>query len=206
MIRLYGKGESRSFRVLWALEEAGIAYEYIGVTLGKTEGDGTKTEQYLKLNPQGKVPVLVHDDRVINESGAIINYIAGLVPDAALMPTTLAERAYYDEVCLFTLTDLEQPLWTFCKHDFLLPEAQRVKEIIPAAHWEFAKSLRMLETYIENKPYVIGGSFTAADILIAQTLRWAQRFEFEVPTALAAYRDALYQRPACQRALAVVST
>ena len=44
-----------------------------------------------------------------------------------------------------------------------------------------------------------------ADLLIAQTLQWAQRFEFDVPADLQAYKDNLYQRPACKQALARVS-
>ena len=55
-MKLYGMGKSRSFRALWALEEAGIDYEYIEVEFGGRGENGTASDEYQKLNTQGKVP------------------------------------------------------------------------------------------------------------------------------------------------------
>ena len=76
-MKLYGMQQSRSFRCLWALEEAGIEYEYIPVKL-KTEPedpDSAKNPKYLALNAQGKVPTLVSDNLVLTESVAIITLV-----------------------------------------------------------------------------------------------------------------------------------
>ncbi|MGI9277810.1 MAG: glutathione S-transferase family protein [Endozoicomonas sp.] len=203
MIQLYGMGPSRSFRCLWALEEAGIPYEYISISLGQSSGGGSQTLEYKSLNFQGKVPTLVDDALVLTESAAILNYIAALAPDKALVPVNdIALRARYDEICYFVLSDLEQPLWTNGKHRFVLPEPQRVPEVLATAEWEFNKSLRALDHHLSNRQYAVGDQFTCADILIAQTIRWADRFKFEVPDRFLSYQEALFDRPACQRAQA----
>jgi len=202
MITLYGSGQSRSFRALWALEESGLPFEYAPVNIGRKGEGGTQTDAYRQHNFQGKVPSLIDGELIVNESAAIVNYIAACVPEKALIPTEdIALRAYYDEICFFVLSDLEQPLWTYGKHTFVLPKAHRVKAVLDTARWEFEKSLKALNQYVTEKEFVVGEQFTMADVLIAQTLQWAQRFDFALPTDLKSYKDNLYQRPACQRAL-----
>jgi len=202
MIILYGVGQSRSFRALWALEEAEIEYHYQEVKFGSSDADGTSNETYRTLNYQGKVPTLVDNALVITESAAIVNYIAALNPSLALMPNDdRALRARYDQIAFFVLSDLEQPLWTNGKHRFVLPAEQRIDAVFEVTHWEFEQSLRALQALLNGQQYAVGEAFTMADILIAHTLQWAENFKFTIPTELLSYRDALYHRPACQRAL-----
>ena len=201
MIILFGSGQSRSFRALWALEESGLEYEYRHVVIGSPKQNGSQSEQYKQLNFQGKVPSIKHGDSVINESSAILNYIATLSSDINLIPTDLASRAYYDEVCSFVISDLEQPLWTYGKHTFAIPKELRVSDVLPVTHWEFNKSLKALNNYVKDKEFVVGSHFTMADILICHTLNWAEAFKFEVPDNLLAYKERMYARPACLKAL-----
>jgi len=202
MITLYGSRQSRSYRALWALEEAKLEYDYKVVRIGRTTVNGTQNDNYKALNFQGKVPTLVHDDLVINESAAILNYIAQLVPDANLIPLNdVKQRAYYDELCFFVLSDLEQPLWTAAKHHFVLPKEYRVKEIRKTAEWEFSKSITALQNYMGDKQFAIADHFTMADILISHTLRWASANDFYIPEDLIRYMNRLFKRPAYQRAL-----
>jgi len=201
MITLYGSGQSRSFRALWALEESGLDFEYNQVKIGSKEKEGTQTELYKEINFQGKVPSLKHGDLIINESIAILNYIAALAPTAQLIPSNdISKRAYYDEICSFIVTDLEQPLWTNGKHRFVLPAEYRVKKLLKTTHWEFSKSLLALDHYIKGQQFAIDNKFTMADILISHTLQWANTFKFKIPQHLIDYQTAMYERPACLRA------
>ncbi len=212
MIKLYGRGQSRSFRCLWALEESGLPYEYIDVSIGSPKPGGTRTPEYLKLNFQGKVPTLVDGDLILTESAAIVNYIARRAPVGLVMPQDSRERALYDELCYFVMTDFEQPLWTTGKHKFALPKEQRVASVLPTAAWEFQKSLKALQHYFScregdqesNRRYAVASTFTGADILIAQTLNWGKQFGMELPENLEAYRQRMYDRPGCHRALDVI--
>ncbi len=206
-ITLYGLGPSRSFRCLWALEEAQLEYKFVTLDLTSTDDNGAKSEHYLTLNPQGKVPTLVHDDFVLTESAAILNYIENIA-GSAFIPSGAQERARYDELAFFVLAELEQPLWTAGKHRFAIPEQHRVPEILKTAEWEFEKALSTLAKMCDlhaspcaEGGYALGGAFTFADILLAQTFNWADRFKFEVPDTYLAYRDSLYARDAAKRAL-----
>jgi len=186
MIKLYGSGHSRSFRALWALEEAGLDFEYIAVT-----PDLLASADYKALNAQSKIPTLVDGSLVLTESAAIVNYAASLSAQT-LVPESHAARAEYDDFCYFVMTDFEQPLWTKGKHAFVLPEEQRKAEVIETATWEFAKS----QTALQQRK-----QFSMADVLLAQTLNWAQRFEMDVAPELLAYKDRHYGRAACVASL-----
>ena len=201
-MKLYGMGKSRSFRALWALEEAGLKYDYVSVAFGSDQENGTASEAYQALNTQGKVPTLVDGDLVVTESGAILNYIAANSANLTLIPSnSIKKRAKYDEFCCFVLTELEQGLWTNGKHRFALPEAQRIPDILPTANWEFNKAVNSLLKMFDGDGYVLGDEFTMADVLLAHTLSWAESFKFEVPDELLTYKNKMYYRKSCKKAL-----
>ncbi|MFT5451544.1 MAG: glutathione S-transferase [Enterobacterales bacterium] len=202
MMKLYGSGKSRSFRALWALEEASLDYDYINVKFGSVEEHGTASEGYKKINFEGKVPTLTNDDLVLIESGAIVNYVAALSAKTDLMPTDdVRYRAKYDEVNYFILTELEQGLWTSGKHRFALPEEHRIEQALSTATFEFNKAVTTLHHWFDGSGYILGEQFTMSDILLAHTLMWAESFEFDVPKELLAYKNRMFAREACIRAL-----
>lgn len=208
-MKLYGMGQSRSFRALWALEECGLDYEYVNTSLrtASSEADSAKHPTYLELNVQGKVPTLVDGDLVLTESFAIVNYIARNAPDSGLLPkVSTPAYAKLDELSYFILAELEQPLWSKGKHMFALPEEYRIPAMFDTAKFEFDKAVRALDHLLGDTggEYAIGNSFCIADLLLAHTFNWAIRFEFDVPEKYIALRDRHYQRPAAQRAMAVV--
>ena len=209
-MKLYGMGQSRSFRALWALEESGLKYEYINTTLrvDGSQPDSAKHPSYLALNVQGKVPTLVDGDLVLTESIAILHYIARCAPDSGLLPK-ISTPAYakLDELTCFVLAELEQPLWSKGKHMFALPEEYRIPAMFDTAKFEFDKAVSTLDHLLgkEDKEFAIGNSFCIVDILLAQTFNWAIRFEFDVPERYVALRDRHYQRPAAERAMAVIA-
>ncbi|MCG8416027.1 MAG: glutathione S-transferase family protein [Pseudomonadales bacterium] len=208
MIKLYGFGQSRSFRCLWALEEAGIEYEYINAKLRTDPEDpeSAKHPSYLQLNVQGKVPTLVNEDLVLTESVAILNYIARCAPESGLLPNgSMDLYARLDELVSFVLAELEQPLWSKGKHMFALPEEQRIPEMLKTAEFEFNKAVNTLEHLLNENEFAIGNQFTIADILLAHTFNWAIRFEFDVPEKYLDLRNRLYERAAAKRAMELVA-
>lgn len=202
-IKLYGFGKSRSFRCLWALHEAGIEHEFIKIDFGSTGANGSQSPDYLKINPQGKVPSLQHNDFNLTESAAIVNYIDAL-SDHSFIPAEPQARARYDELAYFILAELEQPLWSNGKHRFAIPEEYRIPQMLETANWEFAKAVKTLNELIALDEYAIGNDFSFADILLAQTFDWADRFKFDVPTKYLNYRDKMLARPAAIAALSKV--
>ena len=203
-MKLYGVGKSRSFRTVWAAEEAGLDYEYIEVEFGGAGDNGSGGSVYRQFNYQGKVPTMIDDELVLTESAAIVNYIATKNSALNLVPCSESvERALYDQLVFFVMTDLEQPLWTNGKHRFALPEKWRVPQILDTTLWEFEKSQKALQNLIGSEPeFAIGDHFTMADVLVAHTLVWAENFKFELFDGLRDYKNRMIKRKACEAALA----
>ena len=202
-VKLYGLGRSRSLRCLWALSEAQIDCEFIPLELGGSDANGMQSPEYLKINPQGKVPSLIDGDFVLTESAAILNYIDTL-SEQSFIPSEPKARARYDELAYFVLAELEQPLWSNGKHRFAIPEEHRIPQMLETANWEFAKAVKALGKLVTIDEYALGSEFSFADVLLAQTIDWADRFKFEVPAEYLQYRDNMMARPAAQAAIAKV--
>ena len=145
-----------------------------------------------------------HDSFILTESLAIVNYINSLASQD-FIPSDSIARAKYDEITSFIVTELEQPLWTNGKHRFALPEEQRVKEIFPTAEFEFAKAVSTLDKLVNVDTFVLDDSFSFADVMLAQTINWAERFKFDVPKQYLDYRDRMYQREGAIKASGFVS-
>jgi len=207
-MKLYGMQQSRSFRCLWALEEAGIEYEYVPVKLRTVaeDPDSAQNPSYLAVNVQGKVPTLVNGNLVLSESVAILYYIARLAPESGLLPNASMDvYARLDEMVCFVLAELEQPLWSKGKHTFALPEELRIPQILETAKFEFAKAVNALDHLLGDGKFAIADSFTLVDILLAHTFNWAIRFEFDVPEKYIKLRNRHYGRPAARRAMAAIN-
>jgi glutathione S-transferase len=196
-MKLYGRGQSRSFRCVWAFFEAEVPFEYINVA------GSNLPDNYSTLNTQIKVPTLVDGDLVLNESAAIVNY-AGRLSKQMLIPDEPRARASYDDMCYFVMTEFEQPLWSIGKHRFAIPEEYRIEDMFKTATWEFQKAQAALLQKFDGIGFVLGDDFSMADVLLAQTLNWAVRFEMDVDDGLKSYRDRLFERPACVTALNII--
>lgn len=199
MLTVYGCANTRSTRVVWALEEAGADYQYVAVDL---RSGGAQQPNYLALNVGGKVPTLVDNGFILTESAAICAYIAGRFPKARLVPPAGSqERASHEQWCYFAMTELEQPLWTITKHTYALPKQYRVPAILDTARWEFATAAKVLATGLGQRDFIVDQQFSVADILIGHTLGWAQVCELPLEDDnLKAYATRLWQRPALARA------
>jgi glutathione S-transferase len=198
MIKVYGYPFTRSTRVVWALEEAGAEYDYTPVDL--TKGEHRKPE-FLKVNPGGKVPVLIDGDLVLTESAAICTYIGEKFPSSDMVPVRADDRAHYFQWCFFAMSELETPLWTLAKHTRLFPVERRVPAVKETCLWEFQGAAEVLAQHMEGREFAVGDHFTAADILLGGTLNWARKAEIALKSAvLEGYADRMATRPALVRA------
>ena len=89
-MKLYEFPPTRSIRPRWMLQELQVPFESVWVNLIKGEH---RNREFLKLNPAGKVPVLVDGDLVLNESVAIVLYLAEKYPEKGFLPTDAKGRA-----------------------------------------------------------------------------------------------------------------
>lgn len=198
-MKLYGYKNGRSLRALWALEEAGAAYEYVEVDLFNGKA---REPSFLKLNPAGKVPVLVDGEHVITESAAICLHIAEKYESTGLLPPagTSARTDCYKWIS-FILTELDSALWTIAKHRFALPKDKRVSAVLETAAWEYGNGAKLLADALATSEYLVETGFSVADILAGHILLWAKSARVSIPSAsLDEYLQRLQERPALARA------
>ena len=198
-MKLYGSKNSRSLRCVWALEEAGATYDYQRVNMMKGEG---YAPDYKAVNPLGKIPALQDGTLTLTESMAIVQYVADIFPQAALVPDAPAARAEVNRWAYYAVTEVEPHLWAIAQHRFALPEDKRVAALEPTTVWQLARSLRPIEKTLAAQPFIAGAEFSMADIVVFHCLVWALSAKLEgVGVASLAYIERLKTRPAYQRAI-----
>lgn len=198
-MKLYGSKNSRSLRCVWALEEAGATYDYQRVNMMKGEG---YAPAYKAVNPLGKIPALQDGALTLTESMAIVQYVADIFPQAALVPDDPAARAEVNRWAYYAVTEVEPHLWAIAQHRFALPEDKRVAALEPTTVWQLARSLRPIEKTLAAQPFIAGAEFSLADIVVFHCLVWALSAKLEgVGVASLAYIERLKTRPAYQRAM-----
>jgi glutathione S-transferase len=192
-MKLYEFGPTRSIRVRWTLQELGVDFEPIRVNLVAGEH---RHPEFLKINPAGKIPVLVDGDLVLTESVAIVLYLADKYSNKGLIPTDLKERAQVNRWLLFAATELEQPLWRISRHTALYREDQRLPGDVILASQEFKAMASVLEEHMQRRQFVVGDSVTVADFVAAYTLDWGNENQLldDCPQLLA-YMKRMYARP-----------
>ena len=200
MMRLYEFGPTRSIRARWTLQELGVEFEPITVNL--VAGEHRRPE-FLKINPAGKLPVLVDGDLVLTESVAIVLYLAEKYPEKGLLPADLTARAQVNRWLLFAATELEQPLWRISRHTALYPEDKRLPGDVALARQEFKEMAGVLEKHLQGRQFVVGDRATVADFVTAYTLDWGgeARLLDELPV-LRRYMERMYARPKAPQRIA----
>jgi len=192
-MKLYEFGPTRSVRVRWTLQELGVDFESIPVNIMAGEH---RRPEFLKINPAGRLPVLVDGDFVLTESVAIVFYLAEKYPDKGLMPTDIKQRAQVNRWLLFAATELEQPLWRIRRHTALYPEDQRLPGDVRLASQEFRTMSDVLEKHMQQRQFVVGDSVTVADFVVAYTLNWANEAKLlDGFPQLLVYMKRMYARP-----------
>ena len=192
-MKLYEFGPTRSIRVRWTLQELSADFEPIRVNL--LAGEHRRPE-FLKINPAGKLPVLVDGDLVLTESVAIVLYLAEKYSHKGLLPAGLNERAEVNRWLLFAATELEQPLWRISRHTALYPEEQRLPGDVSLASGEFKDMASVLEKHMQGQQFVAGDSVSVADFVMAYTLDWGNEDKLlDGCPQLLAYMKRMYARP-----------
>ena len=170
VMKLFEFAPTRSIRVRWTLQELGVEFESVTVNMIAGEHRGP---EFLKINPAGKLPVLVDGDLVLTESVAIVLYLAEKYPAKGLVPTGLAQRAELYRWLLFAATELEQPLWRIARHTSLYPEDRRLPADVALAREDFEPMAWVLEEHMNHRQFVVGESVTVGDFVLAYTLDMA---------------------------------
>lgn len=193
MYTVIGAAKSRAFRVLWMLEEMGVAYTHVPAAPRSTEAK--------EHNPTGKVPALLDGDELLTDSVAIMTYLADK-HGALTAPAGTIERARQDAMTFWLIDEFDAVLWAAAKHSFVWPEEMRVPEVKPSLKAEFARSAARLSEQLEG-PFLMGDQITVPDLLAVHCLNWSIGAGFDrVDDKLGKWAKTLRERPAFKAAQA----
>ena len=185
---------SRSSGTRALLEELGVPFDLHVLSFKKGE---QRQPEYLAINPMGKVPAIRHGDALITEQPAVFMYLADLYSEAKLAPPIgdplrgpyLRWLVYYGS----------------CFEPALIDRSMKREPAAPSTcpYGDFDTMLKTLTDQLEQGPYMLGDTFSAADVLWGTALNWTTMFKLvpELPV-IRAYIDRVLARPAMQRAAA----
>lgn len=199
-LQIWGGATGRTIRAHWMCHELDLDYEPI--LIGSRTGE-TQTASFRALNLKEKIPVLVDGDLVLTESAAIVTYLgdtygrdSGLVP----APYTRA-RALYNQWSSFVQMELDaHTLYIIRKHRDLASLYGEAPAAIDAAIAGFNKQVMAAEQALSNASYLLGESFTAADLMLTTVLTWAQNYDIELSARLSEYASMQTSRTAFKSA------
>ena len=186
-------------KVHLCLEEVGAQYEISRIDLLKGE---QKNPDYLKLNPNGKVPTLKDDSFILWESNAILLYLAEKFPEAQLLPTAGHDRARVFQWLLFEQTTFRPPLSTLVRHTRFTPAEQQDKNLIEQTWSEVRANMRILQDTLAGRDY-IGKTFSVGDMAVLPYVYLATDLGLDITpwSLVAAYYKRLSARPTWQKVI-----
>ncbi len=198
MIRLHHVPGSRSFRLMWLMEELGLSYEVRHWSL--TDGS-LRSPEFRAVSPAGRVPALEIDGQRLLESGAIAQYLCERAGRLAPAPGS-PERAEFLSWMSFAETQANILQELNIQHIFLRPPEARSPLLMGLQTKRLAVTMKALEAHLRGRSSLLA-DFSAADCMLGFNLD--AMFRFVRPDgfdALIAYRAAMQARPAWQRAAA----
>ncbi|MCE9575533.1 MAG: glutathione S-transferase family protein [Deltaproteobacteria bacterium] len=188
---LYHHPYSRAATVVWMLEEVGVPYElrFVDIMTG-----AHKAPALVALNPMGKLPILTDGDAVVTEVAAIGLYLADRYAYGRLAPK------------------VDDPARaTYLRWSLFAPSVIEPGSMAKAQGWEFKPSqagwgtheamLGAMEHALARKDFLLGDTFSMADVIFGGTLRYMLQFKMiDARPGFAEYSERLAARPAWQKA------
>lgn len=199
MITVHHLNHSRSQRILWLLEELGLDYE-----IKRYERD-PKTKlappELKAVNPLGKSPVIEDGALVLNESGAIVDYLIRRHGQGRLQPDPAT--AAYDEYIKWLHFAEGSAMLPFMLNLYVGRLGEAGKPLHPRIESELANFLGYIDGALRDTPYLMGAELSGADIQLSfiGELAKTQRMDAPYPH-LQAWLARLQARPAYQQAIA----
>ena len=185
------------------LEELGVPFQLLLVDRSR---NAQKSPEYLKLNPNGKIPVLVDGDLVLYETPAILLHLADTHPQGNLMPalgTPLRAHTYKWMVWLSNTFHVTMSQYFYAER---FVQADGVADFVARAEARIGPLLDQLEAQLQSSggPWLLGETYTAADCMALVLCCWTRNLQRPASSLphLKAYLARMRSRPAVQRASA----
>lgn len=178
MIKIYGSKRSSAFRCVWVAEEINLPYEIVELDFQKGEH---KSAEYLKINPNGKVPTMTDGEFVLWESLAICYYMLEKQQNPELVGTTPAEHGIVNQWSLWALLHLYGNAFAPLVYQKFrgTPENETTKS---AREVELPRFLSVLEERLNGRDFVALDHFSLADLVIMSVVGSAEFISLDLTT------------------------
>ncbi len=194
MLTLIHSPQSRSSRIVTLIDEMGI-HDWVKiepVTILRQDGSGGR--DVANPHPEGKVPLLIHEGAVIRESGAIIQYLTDMFPDAGLgRAVGHPQRGDYIS-WLYWYGSVMEPVLVQAAAGVSHPYLQAAIRGVPEVTARLASALR-------HQPFLLGDTYSAADLLVHSPYAWF-RDATPVDPAIRDWVQRCMARPSVARTMA----
>jgi glutathione S-transferase len=186
------------------LEELGVEYE---LALVDRDNNAQKSPEYLKLNPNGRIPTLIDGDLVLYETAAICLHLVDRHPQAGLAPAFgTVERAEFYKWLVYLTNTLQAELLTYFYPERLSDDAEATAQVKAHAEARIGGMLDLIENAfaVRGGPYLLGARYSAVDPYLLMLCRWTRNMGNPARNRrhLGGYLERLVARPAIQRAFA----
>ena len=204
MITLYYHPGNASLTPHMLLEEIGVPF---ALELVDRQSGAQRSPEYLKLNPNGQIPVLVDGDLVLYETVAICLHLADTHPNAGLAPPLgSALRAHYYKWLVWCTNTLQVALLNYFYPERMVTagDASAAAQVKAQAEARAAPMLDQLDAHLASHagPWFLGGAYGACDPFVLMLCRWTRNFARPARSLphLGPYLQRVLARPAVARA------
>jgi glutathione S-transferase len=197
---LYHCRQARSFRVLWMLEELGLKYELHLLPFPPR----VHAREYLEINSLGTIPYFIDGEVHMTESSMICHYLAQRHSRSQLcLGSDEPDYAAYLNYISYGEATLTFPLAIQLRYTRIEPEERRLPQAAEDYRRFFLGRLKWIEEPLEQREYLCGDRFTAADVSVGYALRLGRALGVDeaYKPQLRTYLERLEARPAFGRAV-----
>jgi glutathione S-transferase len=197
-LKIYGVPGSRAYRTLWMANELGLDYENVPTHFAD---GGTKKPEFLAINPNGHIPAIDDSGLKLWESMAINLYLAKK-HGKGFWPASLEGEAQAMQWSFWVMTEVEKAVLAVLLNKVFLPEGQRNAKAAEEGEQQLQGPLGVLDRALAKTSYLVGNSFTVADVNVASVLAWAKmaRMDLSKFANVDKWLSAAMQRPAAVKA------
>lgn len=182
-------------RVRVALIEKTISCEQVELNLPAGE---QKQDWYAALNPYMKVPTLIDGDLTVYESASVLAYLEATHPSPPLIPQDVRGRALVDMHVRLCDAHLGRHAGAILMPKRFLPEEKWNRPAMEAARQEIERHLAIVERTLGDRHYLVGNSFTLADVAYLPFLHFLGMLDVAAGPAMKAWAGRLASRPSAQ--------
>jgi glutathione S-transferase len=179
MIKLYYSPGACSLASHIVLEELGIAYESVLVSL--SEGDHKRPE-FLRINPRGRVPALNVDGKVLTETVAILTYLGGGYAERGLWPKETWKQAEALSLMSWLSSTVHTTVAGIWRPERYATDAAAKDHIKAASKENLLKHFEEIDKMLVGRSFAMGGQYGVCDPYLLVFYRWGNRLGIDMKT------------------------